>query len=238
MSIKSQTISFPDIPSKTEGQQDFQLSVSSDSGLPVTLNSGTGNLIITNNTISLGQPGPAAITATQTGNNSFFPAISVTRDFCINPKIPQINISFSTSGLFTLTSSSSVNNNWHLNGTPIPNATEVTHEPIQDGIYTVVVNYSGCSSTSLPTTNIITSSEQSSNQVSFYPNPVTNEVHLDKDSRLIITKITLVDSKGSIIEVPYDSTTNCIKLNSVASGVFTLHVHTIAGILVKKLVKL
>lgn len=238
LSIKSQTISFPDIPSKTEGQQDFQLSVSSDSGLPVTLNSGTGNLIITNNTISLGQPGPAAITATQTGNNSFFPAISVTRDFCINPKIPQINISFSTSGLFTLTSSSSVNNNWHLNGTPIPNATEVTHEPIQDGIYTVVVNYSGCSSTSLPTTNIITSSEQSSNQVSFYPNPVTNEVHLDKDSRLIITKITLVDSKGSIIEVPYDSTTNCIKLNSVASGVFTLHVHTIAGILVKKLVKL
>lgn len=237
-SVKNQTITFPEISAKLEGQSDFQIVATSDSGLPVALTVVEGNVLINSTSVSVGIPGPTTIRASQPGNESYFPAASISRTFCVNPKKPEITISTSTTGNFILTSSSPVNNNWYRNGTLILGAIEMTYEPSIDGIYTVKVDYSGCSNTSSPTVNIITDAVEIFDQMSLYPNPVIDEFSILMDSNIEIKNILAIDSRGNTSHLIFNPSSNKINASSLSSGLFTLIIYSSHGISTSKLIKL
>lgn len=237
--IKNQTISFPEISSKDEGQAEFSISATTTSGLDMVFEVVTGGITITNNKVAILSPGPAILKASQPGNESYFPATPVTQSFCVNPKKPAISISFSSSGQFLLTSSSSLNNNWYLNGAIIPNATNPTYEPIQSGVYLVQVNYSGCSNSSLPTVNIITGLDDTNEYLEIYPNPTVDALNLIKSPTIEVTDVTLLDHNGNKIEsTTYNLATGVIDMQELPSGQYTLIINSTKNVITKKIVKL
>jgi hypothetical protein len=75
-----------------------------------------------------------------------------------------------------LTSSAPANNQWYLNGSPIPGATGTTYDMALtgSGSYTVRVTIDGCSSTSLPVIYTSLDDELAAAGISIYPNPVSD----------------------------------------------------------------
>ncbi|MEP5611612.1 MAG: T9SS type A sorting domain-containing protein, partial [Cyclobacteriaceae bacterium] len=78
-----QTISFPAIADKTFGDQQFNLSATSTSGLPVTYSVVSGPVSVSGATISINGAGVATIAANQSGDASFNPAMEMTQSFTI-----------------------------------------------------------------------------------------------------------------------------------------------------------
>jgi hypothetical protein len=135
----SQTINFPAIPFKAVNNPDFTPGASASSGLAVTyLSSNTAVATIVNNNIHLVGYGTAVITASQSGNATYDPAVNVSQtltvtglsqtiSFAAIPAKLTTDVDFSpgatsNSGLaVTYTSSNSlvatiVNNNIHIVG--------------------------------------------------------------------------------------------------------------------------
>lgn len=83
--IKSaQTITFPILPSKVYGDADFDPAAISSSGLPVTYASNNSNVAtIINNKIHITGAGSALITASQSGDNSFVAAPTISRTLTV-----------------------------------------------------------------------------------------------------------------------------------------------------------
>lgn len=79
----NQTISFAVIPTQTFGSPDFQVSASTNSGLPVTF-SASGNATVSGNTVHITGAGSATITASQGGNSNYSAAAPIDQTFTIN----------------------------------------------------------------------------------------------------------------------------------------------------------
>jgi sugar lactone lactonase YvrE len=78
-----QTITFSDIPDMFNTAEPFPVSVSSSSNLPVTLQTTANNIIsLSDNTITLTRKlGEVTITASQSGNGNYEPAVPVSKSF-------------------------------------------------------------------------------------------------------------------------------------------------------------
>ena len=86
-----QSISFPPPGIKTYGDPDFDAGASSSSGLPVTLT--TNNPLVAtviNGNIHIAGAGMAIITASQSGNNLFYPAVDVNMMLSVNKAVQTI----------------------------------------------------------------------------------------------------------------------------------------------------
>jgi uncharacterized repeat protein (TIGR02543 family) len=69
----------------------FAVTVTSTSGLPVTLVLDSGPATLSNNTItSTGSPGEVSVTATQPGNGVYLAALPVVITFAIGPPLPGV----------------------------------------------------------------------------------------------------------------------------------------------------
>jgi gliding motility-associated-like protein len=79
-----QTITFTTIPDKTYGDLDFELTASSDSGLPVSFSVTSGNATLTGNRLSITGSGDVSIAANQAGNVNYNPATTASQTFTIN----------------------------------------------------------------------------------------------------------------------------------------------------------
>lgn len=90
---QNQTISFNTLPSKTIGEQPFDLEASTDSNLPITFISSDPSIAsINGQTVTILKPGTVVVTASQEGNINYNPALEVQQELVIN-KISQV-ISF------------------------------------------------------------------------------------------------------------------------------------------------
>lgn len=239
-SVANQTINFTTIAAKEEGQPDFTLTASASSSLPVSYEVVSGGVTMNTSTIKINAPGPSKIKAMQAGNNSFFPANPVEQTFCVNPKTPTISINSTGLGLYTLTSSSDMNNMWFMNDKPISGATSKTYAPIQDGIYSVKVDYSGCSSTSIPTTNLITGIEELTESLSIFPNPTSDKIYIKwSNQNPTLNRIIILDALGKQNVVNYNLVEELISVDiqRFPIGFFTLILQTSKGAVVKKIVK-
>lgn len=76
-----QTITFPSIPDKNYGTAPFSISGWSSSGQPVTFRIVSGPATISGRTVILTGTGTVTIEASQTGNDYYFPAQTVSRSF-------------------------------------------------------------------------------------------------------------------------------------------------------------
>ncbi len=91
-----------------------------------------------------------------------------------------------------LTSSAPANNQWNLNGNPIPGATGTTYDMslTGPGTYTVTVSENGCSSTSQPVLFTSIENEFAMSGILVYPNPVKDFISVELVSAAT-TKITI-----------------------------------------------
>lgn len=237
--VSNQSISFASITTKEEGDSDFTLTATASSTLAVSFEVISGGIILNNTIAKVSSAGPAKIKASQVGNSEFFPASSAEQAFCINPKKPLISSTNSEPGKFTLSSSSDVNNVWLRNNNPIAGATNKTYEPVEDGVYSVKVDYDGCFNISSPTTNLITGLKEMSD-LSFYPNPSSDKIFItwpNQDTE--IDKIIILDSQGKQSIAPYDHQEGqiIVDLQQMSTGVFTIILRTSHGTVFKRFIK-
>ncbi len=81
-----QTIDFPELPVKMNGEADFSPGVTTSSGLPVTYTSSNPAVAtIVNGKIQIKGVGTALITARQPGNVNYNAAVGVTRELVVTP---------------------------------------------------------------------------------------------------------------------------------------------------------
>jgi hypothetical protein len=86
-----QTISFNPIPNKTYGTPDFELQVSSTSGLPVIVISKNESIaILKDNKVSIQAIGEVELIATQSGNGNYYPAPSVSQIMLVSKAVQTI----------------------------------------------------------------------------------------------------------------------------------------------------
>jgi len=81
-SESTQTITFEPIGDRTLGDPDFTVAAATSSGLPVSFTAG-GNCTVTGITVHLTGAGSCTIAASQAGNATYNPAITVSRSFLI-----------------------------------------------------------------------------------------------------------------------------------------------------------
>ncbi|HZY80997.1 MAG TPA: T9SS type A sorting domain-containing protein, partial [Cyclobacteriaceae bacterium] len=194
--LKDQAITVTNPGAKAMGETPFAITASSTSGLPIAFTAVTANVVIDAGKVVLRAPGPAKVKSSQPGNEDYSPAEDVEITFCVNPPQPAIVIQ-KPDGKYLLTSSSETNNQWLLNGTEIAGATGNTLEPPVDGVYSVKVDFSGCSATSVPTSNLITGIEDVDQNVVVHPNPAKEVVIIQTGPFAIkSTDVLFTDATG------------------------------------------
>jgi len=122
-----------------------------------------------------------------------------------------------------LASSSSSNNQWYYNGTPIDGATGQFYTATVSGFYQVeVTNIYGCSSISDMLNVIITGMDNNENgeEIIIYPNPVDGTLYISAIESTSETIYILRDVDGRIISegILNQNEVTAIDLNSVAVG--------------------
>jgi hypothetical protein len=171
----NQTITFGTLPSKTLGDAPFALTATSSSGLSLVYSSSNTSLAtVSGNSVTLVAAGSVTIQANQAGNANFNAATTVSQTFCINPVKPTITASLLNTETPTLTSSSSIGNQWFLNNTAISGAINATFGANAAGIYKVQVTAGVCLSAFSDDFSLVITSEEPSkfhSELSVYPNP-------------------------------------------------------------------
>ena len=77
-----QTVTFAELPGKTYGDADFDVTATASSGLPVSY-AATGTCTVSGATVHLTGAGDCSIAASQAGDDTYKPAVAVTRTFTI-----------------------------------------------------------------------------------------------------------------------------------------------------------
>jgi ELWxxDGT repeat protein len=175
-----QAITFSQIPNKKMGDEGFELSGTSSSGLLVSFKSNSELITIEGKIVSIKNPGTVSITALQEGSELYEAATSVTQTFCINPAKPSISTGEQAAEFLTLTSSSEAGNQWFIDGEIIDGALESTYNADETGLYSVQTTIDNCTSEmsdGVPV--VITGIEDPISSLSLYPNPVSNTFVVD-----------------------------------------------------------
>ncbi|WP_373522807.1 T9SS type A sorting domain-containing protein [Aquiflexum sp.] len=177
---EEQVITFPAIEDKTLGEPPFNLNATSTSELAISYSSDNNNVTISGGVATLVSPGKTTITASQPGNIGFFAAPPVSQTFCINPAKPVITVSGQGTEEVTLTSSSQSGNQWYLDGEAISGVTGASIAISTFGTYTVQVTIDDCVSEFSDEITLIVNSlrAQQIRELTAYPNPVENILHL------------------------------------------------------------
>ncbi len=100
-----------------------------------------------------------------------------------------------------LTSSSATNNQWNLNGSPIPGATSDTYDMslTGPGTYTVTVTENGCVTTSLPVIFVGLNDELAAAGISVYPNPVNDYIYVEINKVSDKNSIAVFNALGELL---------------------------------------
>lgn len=124
------------------------------------------------------------------------------------------------------------------NNAAISGATNASFEPLITGNYAVIITLNGCSETSACANVIVSGIEELSvNNSVIYPNPVIDIFEIkEKEGFGDITSITLLDSKGKLVQVisPEDQNTDISRLDA---GTYFLKIVHATGESILSLVK-
>lgn len=217
----SQRLEVPVIPVKTMGDTDFQVPAVASSGLNTVVKALTSNVVILlDNIIHLKDAGPAIVIFSQPGDNNHFPAVSVTRSFCIRPATPKIALLTSQAPEFVLSSSAVSGNQWYFRGTPIAGATEsklTTHVP---GAYSVQVAVANCTSEFSAEVVLVINGIETSSPVMAYPNPVSDVMRVTGLDDII----NICDMSGKVwkAEFTMEGPTMLVRTDALPPGEYAI----------------
>ena len=166
---------------------------------------------------------------------------------CASNRVPVVGVVNSPPAVPTviqngtvLTSSAPSNNQWNLNGVPIPGATSTTFDMgvAGSGSYTVTVTIDGCGSTSTPVMYTGLNENMAAAGISVYPNPVKDVLSVEFENSNANNKvISIYNSVGALLlssEI-YNKKTD-INFDFPA-GVYLVEIKTTDGQYVTKVVK-
>lgn len=144
------------------------------------------------------------------------------------PHISHNNSVLSTTGTGTY--------QWFLDGVAIPAATNQTYSPNQNGNYTVMItDANGCtalsSDFSITTLGLATNSLDK--RLSIYPNPSTGQVNISLENENI-DKVEILNIFGEVVKT---EATSQIDISELAIGIYIFKIHTVTGVIQKKILK-
>jgi len=129
---------------------------------------------------------------------------------------------------------------WHLNGTPIPGATNQMYTAAENGNYTVTYSYiSSCvSASSVASVLTVGVGENRSNSFILYPNPFQNEIAVELMEYSGLTTLSVFDYSGrKLVEKEISSSIKKLDLGFLKDGVYIFQLHSPAGIYTNRIVK-
>ena len=222
---EEQVITFPAIENKTMGGPVFTLNATSTSGLAIAYSADNNKVSISGSNVTLVSAGRTTITARQSGNLEFFPAVPVSQSFCINPARPVISVTGQGTEAVTLTSSSATGNQWYLNGEAITDATGSSISISTFGTYTVQATIDDCVSEMSEEVTLIVNSLrfQQFRELTAYPNPVENFLQV-KGLSGPIGNSEMVDMAGRSTKVNFEELENGHRadVSGLSPGIYML----------------
>jgi hypothetical protein len=231
----NQTISFEALTDKNFGDAGFTLTGTATSGLPVTFEVVSGPATVSGNTITLTGAGTVTVRATQGGNDTYNAATAVEQILCILPAKPVI-----TASGIVLSSSSTVGNQWFLNGEAIANATGQTFIASTQGQYTVSVTGSCGGQVVSEAFTISVSATESpiSSDIILYPNPAVEKVVMELPQGVKWQHARIVALGGTAVSQKQGDATHSVVFatSTLAKGMYILEVHTSKGLIRKKFI--
>lgn len=199
VSKANQTIAFSTIDTRTVGDAPFTLSASASSTLPVQFSTTSDKVTLSGNTVTILKGGSVSITASQEGNTNYNTATSAIQTFCINPAKPTINLTGQNTDNILLTSSAASGNQWYIDGSLLPEATQASIEPISAGVYKVQVSIDGCISEFSNDVPLIVTAlvkEENNKHIQLYPNPASDKVVVMIPENSGESTISILSSNG------------------------------------------
>jgi hypothetical protein len=218
-----QTITFPEISSKTLGGPAFQLTATAPA--PVTYSTMSDKVTIAESTVTMVKAGRLSIIASQNGNANYNAAAPVERSFCINPPKPVVTITV-TNAAVTFTSSNASGNQWYRDETVITNATQASFQSNDFGAYSVKTTVDDCVS-EMSAPFVVTSTRDENDESITYTNPVSTVltvwVSSAHDGEV---QFQLIDMLGrpTLSASGWTNRENTIEVGHLAKGMYVLRV--------------
>jgi hypothetical protein len=133
------------------------------------------------------------------GNNSCGSGIASTLGILVNPKpvTPVITLIDNT-----LHSDAVISNQWYNQNGLIPGEIYQDHTVVMNGGYYVIVTINGCISNTSNIINVILTGIELSEKdeaINIYPNPVSNELNIEKKGNTENIKFDIINSSGQIV---------------------------------------
>ncbi len=136
-----------------------------------------------------------------------------------------------------LTSSSATNNQWYLDGNPIPDATSQSYTTTVSGSYQVGVSYrTGCTAMSdAVSVTAITTGIDENEEIQIFPNPAKNQLSITGVAK---ARVEVFNFQGqSIYSTEISGLSSQLDISKLPCGVYSMRLTTSDGIYVKKLFK-
>ncbi len=196
----NQTITFNSLAVNTCGDNSFNLSASSSSGLIVNYTSSDPTVAsISGNTVSILKAGISTITAFQPGNTNYNAAISVDQPLIVNA----IDNSVTVDGNLLTANADGVTYQWvdcNNGKAPIPGETNKIFNAVTNGNYAVIISNRGCSITS-NCINIVTTGVNETipgGNIRAYPNPTSGNLTIDLAEIFAKVEVIITDVNGKV----------------------------------------
>lgn len=137
----------------------------------------------------------------------------------------------------SLVSSFAPNYQWYFNDTPIPNATEQSYTPTENGYYSVAVQGdNNCKSFSNAFNWTVGIEELDIGSLKIYPNPVSDKLFVESDN-IIVSNGEIYTIEGrKVLQFTLDGN-NSVDVGSLSKGSYLLKLETNKGIEVFSFIK-
>jgi len=125
----------------------------------------------------------------------------------------------------TLHSDAIIGNQWYNQIGAINDATNQDYIAPESNNYTVMVSLLGCSSVSSNTINFVITGIDASEKnqtIKVYPNPVSNELHLENNGNIDEIKFVIVNSRGQIVYKSSFYEKAIVPTSSFATGMYLI----------------
>lgn len=123
----------------------------------------------------------------------------------------------------TLYSSAQQGNQWYLNNTVIPGATQAFYTPSQSGSYSVIASSNGCSTPMSQAYDFVITSLSNPvlpEDIKIFPNPTAGTIYIQNDLRKLLTMTVYSEAGVAVRELQTSGKLTPIDIRNIATGTY------------------